>query len=71
MLYCSTGSLWVESDGFKLNPYDPCIATKDVKGKQMTVLWHVDDLFVKHEKPQEVDNFGSWLNEKYSDCKEH
>ena len=28
-----------------VNPYDPCVANKDVgDGKQMTVIWHVDDL---------------------------
>ncbi len=32
--------------GFELNPYDPCIANKTVKGKQLTVLWHVDDIIV-------------------------
>ena len=61
----------LESDGFEANPYYPCIVNKDVEGKQMMVLWHVDDLFVTHEKPQEVTNFGSWLNAKYGDCKEH
>jgi hypothetical protein len=36
----------LESNGFKLNPYDPCVANKTVNGKQMTVCWHVDDLKV-------------------------
>ena len=31
--------------GFTVNPYDPCVANKDVgDGKQLTVIWHVDDL---------------------------
>jgi hypothetical protein len=30
--------------GFKVNPYDPCVANKIVRGRQMTVSWHVDDL---------------------------
>ena len=29
--------------GFKINPYDKCVANKMVKGKQCTVAWHVDD----------------------------
>ena len=33
-------------NGFKLNPYDSCVANKTVNGKQMTVCWHVDDLKV-------------------------
>jgi hypothetical protein len=34
--------------GFELNPYDPCVANKMLDGKQMTVVWHVDDLKISH-----------------------
>jgi hypothetical protein len=34
--------------GFKLNLYDPCVANKVRKGKQMTLCWHVDDMKVSH-----------------------
>ena len=34
----------LESIGFKVNPYDPCMANRMVNGKQHTVTWHVDDL---------------------------
>jgi len=35
----------LEDFGFMVNPYDPCVANKDVEdGKQLTVIWHVDDL---------------------------
>ena len=40
----------LESEGFKINPYDPCIANKMVNGKQMTIAWHVDDLKVSHKQ---------------------
>jgi hypothetical protein len=30
--------------GFKINPYDWCVANKTINGKQCTILWHVDDL---------------------------
>ncbi len=33
----------LEEMGFTINPYDPCVATKEVNGSQMTVTWHVDD----------------------------
>ena len=38
--------LWnnLQSLGFKLNPYDPCIANKLIKVKQFTIAWNVDDL---------------------------
>ncbi len=40
----------IESIGFKVNPYDPCIiANQIIKGKQhSTVSWHVDDLKSSH-----------------------
>ena len=34
----------IESIGFKVNPYDPCVANRMVNGKQHTVTWHVVDL---------------------------
>jgi hypothetical protein len=48
----------LESDGFMLNPYDPCVANKVVDRKQMTVCWHVDDLKVSHCDPAQVTIFG-------------
>ena len=38
----------LKSIGFEINPYDPCIANKIVEGKELTVVWHVDDLKVSH-----------------------
>jgi hypothetical protein len=52
----------LETKGFKLNPYDPCVANRTVDGNQMTVCWHVDDLKVSHVDPEIVTEFGEWLN---------
>ena len=30
--------------GFELNPYNPCVANKNINGKQLTLVWHVDDI---------------------------
>ena len=35
---------YLEAYGFRINPYDPCVANKMLDGKQLTVCWHVDDL---------------------------
>ena len=51
--------------GFKLNPYDPCVANKIVHGKQLTITWHVDDLKVSHKKYQVVSRMVKWLKAKY------
>ncbi len=47
----------LESDGFVLNPYNSCVASKDVNGKQITVCWHVGDLMVSHCNPNQVTIF--------------
>jgi hypothetical protein len=61
----------LENDGFQINPYDPCVANRIVRGKQQTVIWHVDDLKASHVDPEVNSDFGRWLTEKYGDCKEH
>ena len=38
----------LESIRFKINPYDPCVANRMVRGKQHTVVFHVDDLKCSH-----------------------
>ena len=43
----------LEHFGFKLNPYDRCIANKTVNGEQCTICWHVDD--ISHVDPKIVD----------------
>jgi hypothetical protein len=55
----------LESIGFKLNPYDPCVANKKVNGTQMMVCWHVDDLKVSQVDPKENTTFRGWLSETY------
>ena len=34
--------------GFILNPYDKCVANKEINGKQCTVAWYVDDNKLSH-----------------------
>jgi hypothetical protein len=53
--------------GFELNPYDPCVANKMVKGTQMTVVWHVDDLKVSHKSKAEIMELVNYLKSKYGD----
>ncbi len=57
----------LEEDGFKVNPYDPCVANKMVNNKQMTITWHVDDLKVSHQEKKVVDAFEYWLRYMYED----
>jgi hypothetical protein len=55
----------LEEQGFKISPYDPCVATKHIDGYQMTLVWHVDDLKVSHKKEKAIDQFLKWLESKY------
>jgi hypothetical protein len=41
-----TGTL--EGMGFKLNPYNPCIANLMMHGKQCTIAWSIDDNKIAH-----------------------
>ncbi len=55
----------IRSIGFELNPYDPCVSNKMVDGHQLTICWHVDDLFIGHKNPQTVTNILHWLQQRY------
>ena len=37
---------------FKINPYEKCIANKEINEKQCTLAWYVDDNKVSHEDPE-------------------
>ena len=56
----------LENNAFVVNPYDPCVVNKKVNGKQMAVIWHVDDLNVSHVDPKENTKFANWTKKIYS-----
>jgi hypothetical protein len=41
-------SFLIDELGFTANPYDKCVVNKMIKGKQCTIIWHVDDLKLSH-----------------------
>jgi hypothetical protein len=51
----------LKSNGFRLNPYDPCVANKQVKGERLTVCFHVDNCKILHLIPKVVDKTNEWL----------
>ena len=55
----------IKTIGFKLNPYDPCVANRVVNGKQHTVTWHVDDVKSSHINPKVNDEFYNWCESMY------
>jgi hypothetical protein len=55
----------LEENGYEFNPYDPCVANKNINGHQHTIRFHVDDLMASHIDPKVNDQFEKWLNSKY------
>ena len=55
----------LEKEGCEFNPYDPCVVNEDIKSKQLTVLFHVDDVKVSSVRKQSVDDFIQWIDYKY------
>eukprot|EP00957_Ditylum_brightwellii_P098862 7530993-Ditylum_brightwellii.AAC.1 len=44
-----------EKEGFKINPYDKCVANKMIDGYQCTLVWYVNDTKVSHKSAKVVD----------------
>ena len=55
----------LEGLGFKINPYDPCVANKVINGEQLTIVWHVDDLKVSHKDENVVSAFCVKMSQLY------
>ena len=51
----------LESNGFEINPYDHCVANKNIDIPLMKITWHVDDLKVPHMDAFEITKSGMWL----------
>ncbi len=47
----------LEKMGFMVNPYDPCVANREVNGSQMTVTWHINDLKISAKDKNKVTKF--------------
>ena len=58
---------YLEIDGFKFNPYDPCMAKKIIEGDPPTILFHVDDVEASHKITKVVDNIEKWIDFMYGD----
>ncbi len=58
----------VEEYGFKINPYDCCVANKTTEnGKQLTkkMIWNMDDLRASHKEDFELTKFSCYLAKIY------
>ena len=51
--------------GFTINPYDWCVANKQINGQQCTLVWHVDDMKMSHADSRIVDNIINMLEQEF------
>ena len=54
LLWYNTYSRCLKQLGFRLNPYNPCVANKVINGERCTVCWYVDDSKISHRDPRVV-----------------
>ena len=59
----------LQRSGFRVNGYDTCVANKLVKGKQCTIVWHVDDLKISHVDKTVVTEVIESLSKEYGDLR--
>jgi hypothetical protein len=57
----------LKSQGFELNPYDPCVANKMINGKRFTLTWNVDEIKMSHDDHKWVTRVIDWLKGIYGD----
>ena len=51
--------------GFKINPYDQCVVSKEIDGKKCTIVWYVDDQKVSHMDTEVVRNILKLIESKF------
>jgi hypothetical protein len=51
--------------GYKINLLDGCMANKVVKGKQVTICFHIDDCKISHKSSAVIDDTIAWLRVKH------
>jgi hypothetical protein len=66
LLYYEKFTASLESKGFTMNPYDPCVWNKILKGKQLTIVFHVNDCKLSHVDLKALDETIEWLHQEYA-----
>jgi hypothetical protein len=64
LYYCKfTRSL--KNQGYVMNPYNPCVWSKMIEKKQITICFHINDCKVLHKLAQVVNEAIKWLRRDY------
>ena len=59
----------LQKEGFKLNPYDKCIANKVINNKQCTIAWHVDDCITSHVDKEVLKTISDIMQNEFGEMK--
>ena len=65
LLWYTLFSRTLLNKGFKINPYDSCVANKVVIGHQFTICWYVDDIKVSHKHKRVVNDMIKRIENKF------
>ena len=65
LLWYELFSTTLQGMGFELNPYDLCVANKNVRGKQCTIAWYVDDTKISHADSTVVTEVIEKIEERF------
>jgi hypothetical protein len=65
LLYYRKFTTSLSKEGYRMNPYDPCIWNKMIDGKQMTICFHVDNCNLSHISLKAIDKMIEWLRRDY------
>ena len=67
LLWYNTYTETLKDMGFKLNPYNMCVANAMIDGKQCTIVWYVDNNKISHVDSKAVDKVIKKIEEKYGE----
>ena len=65
LLWYEMYSTTLQDMGFKINPYDQCVANTNIDGSQCTIVWYVDDNKISHKNRKVVDDVIKRLESKF------
>ena len=57
----------LKAEGFAINPYDKCVANKEINGSQCTIMWYVDDNKISHKESSVVDDVLGMIRNYFGD----
>ncbi len=61
LLYYKKFMMSLTKQGYKINPYNWCVANKVVKAKQLTICFHIYDCKISQESSAVIDDDVAWL----------